>query len=94
MRGRISALLFSTVELNLKHEMLHILTITVRQIMHAFAVAIKKKKEKKKKKKNEILMFHRIFKNEGNLVRYYFRYYFVFWKKNLWALFVLHNKEI
>ena len=39
--------------------MMHILTIAVRQIMHAFALAIKN---------SQILMFSRIIKKGGNLV--------------------------
>ena len=39
------------IPLKLKQEMMHILTITVRQIVHAFALAIKN---------SQILMFSRI----------------------------------
>ena len=65
--------------------MLHILTIAVRQIMIAFALAIKNSK---------ILMFSRIVKKGANLVIILGFPHFVFRKKNLWTLFVLHSKEM
>ena len=66
--------------------MLHILTIAVRQIIDAFALAIKN---------SQILMFSTItFQKRRKSVVILSFPYFVFWKKNLWTLFVLHNKEM
>ena len=70
----------------IKQEMLHILTIAVRQIIYAFTLAIKN---------SQILMFSSITFQKGvNLVIILDFPHFTFWKKNLWTLFVLHNKEM
>ena len=65
--------------------MLRILTIAVRQIMHAFALAIKI---------SQILTFSRIIKKAANLVISLGFPHLIIWKKNRWALFVFHNKEM
>ena len=68
-----------------QQEMLHILTIAVRQIMHAFALAIKN---------SQILIFSRItFQNRRKIavIIRVFPHLF-FWKKSLWKLSLLHNK--
>ena len=56
------------------------------KFIHAFALVIKN---------SEILMLSRItFQKGGNLVLVSDFPHFVFWKKNLWTLFVLHNEEM
>ena len=61
-----------------QQEMLH-------AFIHAFALATEN---------SQILMFSRTtFKKGGNLVIILGFPRFLFWKKNLWTFFVLHNKE-
>ena len=65
--------------------MLQILTIAVRQIMQSFELAIKT---------SQIQTFSRVIKKAANLVISLGFPHFIFWKKNRWALFVFHNKEM
>ena len=70
--------------LNRTRQAVH-LTIAVRQIMHAFPLAIKN---------SQMLMFSRMIKKGGNLVIILGFPHFAFWKENLWTLFVVHCKEM
>ena len=66
--------------------MLQFLTIAFRQITHVFALAIKIA--------NYLCSAGLPFKKGVNLVIILGFLHFVFWKKNLWALLVLHKKEM
>ena len=73
--------------MDLLQEMLLILTIANRQNIYVFVLTIKNR---------QMLMFtaRLPFKKGGILVVILGFPHFVFWKKNLWTSFVLHNKEM